>query len=190
VGLLCPEYVGERASDCYCVFLGIDETKQETKAGANKFAYWVTQNIESGQWTKLPNVTMTQIVASRQFKRFLTGNLEAAVPAYPPFNGVEKHFLRTQIARIVGSTSVSPDGYYALDDNDPPAVVPAEAEAFNEAFPKAAQDLKDPEAWKHHEIELNKLGRVTAMPEILGMYSMTIMLDAEVVFTNLCLNRR
>jgi radial spoke head protein 4A len=146
---------------------GIDETKQEGKSGVNKFAYWVTQNIESGVWTKLPNVTMTQVVAARQFKRFLKGDLEAAVPAYPPFNGVEKHLLRTQIARIVGSTSISPDGFYAMDDNDPPAVVPAEAEALNEAFPKPAADLKDPEAWKHHEIELNKLGRVTAMPEVL-----------------------
>jgi len=147
---------------------GIDETKQETKAGANKFAYWVTQNVESAVWTKLPNVTMAQVVAARQFKRFFTGDLEAAVPSYPPFQGVEKHLLRTQIARIVGATSISPDGFFALDESEPPQVVLAEAEALNEAFPKPAAELKDPEAWKHHEIDLNKLGRVTAMPEVTG----------------------
>jgi hypothetical protein len=34
-----------------------------------------------------------------------------------------------------------------------------EAEALAEAFPKPASDLKDIEAWKHHEIELNSIGR-------------------------------
>ena len=34
----------------------------------------------------------------------------------------------------------------------------AESEALAEAFPKAASELKEPDAWKHHEIELNKLG--------------------------------
>jgi radial spoke head protein 4A len=43
----------------------------------------------------------------------------------------------------------------------------AEAEALNERFPKAGEELKDPEQWKHHEVELNALGRVRAMPEQL-----------------------
>lgn len=43
----------------------------------------------------------------------------------------------------------------------------AEAEAFNERFPKAVADLKDVESgWKHHETPLNALGRVTALPEL------------------------
>lgn len=130
---------------------GVDESKQEGKAGANKYAYWVTQSIEEGKWTKLPNVTMEQVVKARQFRRLLTGNLDAPVPSYPPFPGTERHLLRTQIACIAGATSISPDGFFALDDEDPPQVRPAEAEALNEAFPKAASELKDPEAWKHHE---------------------------------------
>ncbi len=146
---------------------GAVDTKQEGRNGANKNAYWVTQSIESATWTKLPNVTMEQVVAARQFKRFFTGDLQAPVPAYPPFKGLEINLLRTQIACIVGATSISPDGYYDLNEDDPPAVVPAEAEAMNERFPKTSGDLKDPEAWKHHETELNKIGRVTAMPEQL-----------------------
>ena len=147
---------------------GIDETKQEGKSGANKYAYWVSQNIEGNEWIKLPNVTMAQITTARVTKKFLTGNLDAPVRTYPPFDGIEKNLLRAQIARIAAATSISPDGYFALSEDDPPLVVPAEAEAVNEAFPKMSSELKDPEAWKHHETALNKLGRINAMPEVLG----------------------
>jgi radial spoke head protein 4A len=146
---------------------GVEDIKQEGKAGANKYAYWATQSIENAQWTKLPNVTMEQVVKTRQFRRLLTGNLEACVPAYPPFPGAEKHLLRAMLACLVGETSISPDGFFELDDGEPPAVKAAEAEALNERFPKTADELKDPDSWKHHETELNKLGRVLAMPEQL-----------------------
>lgn len=148
---------------------GINEFQQEGKSGANKYAYYVSQSFESGNssWIKLPNVTMRQIVQCRQFKRLLTGSLDAPVSSYPPFDGTEKNLLRAQIARIVGATSISPDGFFTLSEDDPPAVVPAEAEALNEAFPKASSELKEPDAWKHHECDLNKVGRVTAMPEQL-----------------------
>ena len=46
---------------------GIDDKKQEGKSGANKYAYWVTQNFESKVWTKLPNVTSDQVVKARYF---------------------------------------------------------------------------------------------------------------------------
>lgn len=146
---------------------GIDETKQETKAGVNKYAYWVTQSVETGIWEKLPNVTMEHLVKIRSFKRILTGQLENPVASYPPFPGTEKHLLRGIVALIVGETSISPDGFYELDDSDPPVVKPAEAEALNEKFPKPASELKEPDAWKHHEIEINKIGRITALPEQL-----------------------
>lgn len=148
---------------------GIDELKQEGKAGANKFIYYVSQSVEAGNatWTKLPNVTMRQVVQSRQFKRLLTGSLDSPVPSYPPFDGSERHLLRTQIARIVGATSISPDGFFTLSEDDPPNVVPSEPEVLNEAFPKPSSELKEPDAWKHHESDLNRVGRITAMPEQL-----------------------
>lgn len=160
-----PYYVVEGLSDADEE--DVDEAKQEGRGGVNKYAYWVSQSVESGVWTKLPNVTCAQIVTARMFKRFLTGNLEAPVPSYPPFPGVEKNLLRAQIARIVGATSISPDGYFALDDSEPPVVKLAEEEALAE-FPKASSTLKDPEAWKCHESNPNKIGRVTALPEVLG----------------------
>jgi radial spoke head protein 4A len=60
------------------------------------------------------------------FKRLLTGQLDAAVPSYPPFKGTEKNLLRAQIARIVVATSISPDGFFPLNEDDPPSAVPAE----------------------------------------------------------------
>lgn len=147
---------------------GPEETVQEGRGGANKYSYWVTQCLESGQWVKLPNVTMAQVVIARQFKRYLTGDLEAPVPTYPPFPGTEKNLLRTLIALIAGSTSISPAGYFELnEDEDPPTIKLAEQEALNEAFPKPASELKEADSWVHHEIELNVLGRVLAMPEVL-----------------------
>jgi radial spoke head protein 4A len=107
---------------------------------------------------------MEQVVKARLFRRLLTGNLDAAVPSYPPFEGTERNLLRAQIARIAGATSISPDGYYDLSEEGD-AVTPAEAEALIErGFPKVSSDLKDPEGWKHHIADLNRLGRVTALP--------------------------
>jgi radial spoke head protein 4A len=143
----------------------MDERLQEGRIGANKFVYFVSQSLESDVWVKLPNVTSEQIVKVRQFRRLLTGDLEAAVPSYPPFPGQEKHLLRAMLANIVHDTSISPDGFFDLDDSDPPMVKAAEAEQFNERFPKPSSDLKELENWKHHETPLNVLGRVTAMPE-------------------------
>lgn len=146
----------------------IDETLQEGRNGANKYVYYVAQSCESIEWVKLPNVTMSQIVASRKFKKYMTGNLDAAIQSFPPFPGTERNFLRTQIALIAGATSVSPAGYFELnEDEDPPVVKLAEAETLNENFPKPSSELKELDAWVHHEIELNEIGRATALPEQL-----------------------
>ena len=102
-----PYYIVEGLSDGDPE--GVDPAKQEGKEGANKYVYWVAQSTEaSSGWVKLPHVTSDEVVTSRKFKRLLTGNLDAAVPAYPPFNGTEKNLLRAIIARIAGATLVSP----------------------------------------------------------------------------------
>lgn len=146
----------------------VDPKLVEGKEGANKYTYWVTQDVESCVWTKLPHVTMAQIVSFRLSKRFLTGYLGAEVAAYPPFPGDESSLLRTMIACIAGATTVSPDGFYEMDEeSDPPVEKMAEAEAIAERFPKPANELKEADAWKHHERDLNALGRITAMPEEL-----------------------
>lgn len=171
---------------------GIDETKQEGKGGANKYSYWVSQNIEGGKWTKLPSVTMAQIVVARKTKKFLTGDLEATVSVYPPFDGVEKNLLRAQIARIAGATSIAPDGYFVASEDEPPVAQPAEAEPFNEACVsrsmfKSSTELRDASAWKHYEQGFNKLGRIQPMPEVLGEDGEPILPDEPVeCFPILC----
>lgn len=40
----------------------LDERAQEGRSGANKFTYWVTQNPETNEWIKLPNVTSEQVI--------------------------------------------------------------------------------------------------------------------------------
>ena len=143
---------------------GVDEALQEGRSGVNKFKYWVASSVEAApkDWRALPNVTCEQIVKSKQFKKLLSGNLDGAVFAYPPFPGNEKELLRAQIARITAATSISPDGFWGLDDDGNVKI--AEAEAMAGAFPKAAGELTNPDAWKHHEKELNILGRITKMP--------------------------
>ena len=38
------------------------------------------------------------------------------VITHPPFPGVERNYLRSQIARISASTQISPIGYFRFDD--------------------------------------------------------------------------
>lgn len=159
-----------------------DPTKVEGKEGGNKFQYYVSQAPDDKKsWVVLPQLTMAQVQTSRQFKRLLTGNLDAAVPTFPVFPGTERNLLRAIIGRIGGATSISPDGYYALDDEG--EVKPAEAEDLAGAFPKDGEAMKDPEAWKHHECDLNALGRVKAMPEQLGEDGEPIVEDEPVEAT-------
>ena len=82
----------------------VDDSLQEGRNGANKYSYWVARSCTAApeEWVKLPNVTMAQVVKARQFKRFLSGDLDSIVESYPPFPGNEANLLRTQIARISG----------------------------------------------------------------------------------------
>lgn len=144
----------------------IDPRKMEGTSGTNRYTYWVTRGADQ-PWVQLPPVTQAQIVVSRKIRRFFSGDLEAAVPGYPPFPGTEKNLLRAQIARIGAGCLVSPAGFFEVDeDSDPPAIKVAEAEAINEAFPKAIDDLRTVDGWVHHEMEINAIGRVRPQPEV------------------------
>ena len=46
--------------------------------GCNSQVFWVTDNILH-DWIQLPDVKPSHIVASRQIKKILTGNLNASV---------------------------------------------------------------------------------------------------------------
>lgn len=38
------------------------------------------------------------------------------VDSYPLFQGLEKHYLRAQIARITAATQISPQNYFVIDN--------------------------------------------------------------------------
>ena len=135
----------------------------EGAEGTNKDAFWVATRA-GGDWIRLPNVTPEAIVAARQLKKFLTGDLSAPVPSYPVFpGGTEAHYLRAQIALINADCAVSPDGFYAEDDeadDDIKKIKPVdEIEEY-----KTIDDLKSPANWKHHELPINSNGRCNQPP--------------------------
>lgn len=45
-------------------------------------------------------------------------NLNQQIVSHPPFPGLEKNYLRAQVARISAATTVSPIGYFRFDDNE------------------------------------------------------------------------
>jgi radial spoke head protein 4A len=61
--------------------------------GVNRFTYFVTTSTLNN-WVKLPDLTPTQVKASRCIKILFTGDLEHNICTNPSFDGLEKHYLR------------------------------------------------------------------------------------------------
>ncbi|KAJ8608810.1 hypothetical protein CTAYLR_009353 [Chrysophaeum taylorii] len=135
----------------------------EGAEGANKYAFWVCK-YAGGDWTKLPNVSPEAIVVARQIKRYLTGDLDAKVPSYPPFpGGTEAHLVRAQIAQITAECCVSPAGFYQEDDEAEEGIKSIKKVDEMEDY-KSMDDLKDGSNWKHHELPINVNGRCNQPP--------------------------
>ena len=140
----------------------LGNTIEPTGKGANKFTYWVC-SVAGGPWTRLPNVTPEQVIIARKVRRFLTGNLDAAVGGHPPFPGREKSFIRALIAIISAETVISPDGVFVQsEDEESPFDINPNEEEFE------APDLSDLSNWKHHVLPLNAIGRCTPNPPELN----------------------
>ncbi|CAN0029291.1 unnamed protein product [Phaeothamnion confervicola] len=157
----------------------LDPAIAEGTDGANRFAYWVS-SAAGHAWELLPPVTAAQVVGARQLRRYLTGDLNAPVPGYPPFPGKERALLRAQIARIASATSVSPAGFFELDEeSDPPAIRPAASETLAESYPKSPAELAAADAWCHYALELNARGRCRPPPPPPGADGDEDATDAE-----------
>lgn len=80
----------------------------------------VPLSVAGDPWLKLPRVDPTHIVAARRIRKLLTGVLDAPVVSYPPFPkpGLEKNYLRAQIARISGTTHISPRDYFQTEEDE------------------------------------------------------------------------
>lgn len=126
--------------------------------GANMFTYWVTTDLTAPTWTKLPNIYPKHIIAARNIKKMLTGDLKAKVITHPHFPGDEMVLLRAQIARITADTVLCIGGFIKANEDgeveeDPEFVVPMPSE------------LSKKEAWTHEKLHILRNGR-TAHPEI------------------------
>ncbi|CAF4255709.1 unnamed protein product, partial [Adineta steineri] len=67
--------------------------------GTNQYTYFVT-NSPGLPWIKLPNVKPATINYVRKIRCLFTGCLLSQVTGFPPIFGLEKDYLRAQIARI------------------------------------------------------------------------------------------
>eukprot|EP00294_Goniomonas_avonlea_P003091 CAMPEP_0114557750 /NCGR_PEP_ID=MMETSP0114-20121206/10001_1 /TAXON_ID=31324 /ORGANISM="Goniomonas sp, Strain m" /LENGTH=486 /DNA_ID=CAMNT_0001743067 /DNA_START=59 /DNA_END=1519 /DNA_ORIENTATION=- len=125
----------------------------------NQYAYFVCTQLGE-PWEKLPDVTPAQIVAARKLKRFFTGDLNSKVNSVsPPFEGLEREYLRAQICRIRHATSVGPKGLLtdATEEEDESPNV-----AANEEFkPLPLDELKNVGlgGWVHTAQEILPQGR-------------------------------
>jgi radial spoke head protein 4A len=81
---------------------------EESGKGLNEFRYYVATSDDLTEWTVLADVLPSHIIAARLIHKCFTGDLEAPVDCHPQFPGVEKHYLRAQIARISSATLIAP----------------------------------------------------------------------------------
>jgi len=94
-----------------------DPNQEEKGTGVNKYSYFVTNGPFSA-WSRLPDLSPTQISAARGIKFMFSGDLERDIICNPFFFGKEKHLLRAQITRIIHSTVLVPKGSYKIDEEN------------------------------------------------------------------------
>ena len=133
-------------------------------AGLNECVYFVASGV-AGAFEQLPDVRPEQIAASLRIKKLFTGDLGAPVACYPPFPGVERDYLRTQIARIAQATVLVPTGKFAVTDADEEAGTPAFVGEDEGYEPKAAADYLELDNWSRWYGGLLKTGRLTHPPK-------------------------
>jgi len=136
------------------------------KKGVNKYIFWVSNNLME-DWYELPDVSEEQIRASREFKYFLTGNLESPVLSARYFPGKEAHLLKCQIVRILHGSFVVPNEYLKIkqidnDDNLKDRVVEfnEESNPYPHIIKKSPEEMKTPESWVHENDRILKCGRI------------------------------
>jgi len=133
-----------------------DNKMEPIGTGANQYVYYVSNSIINSKWQRLPPVTPELIILSRQMRRHFTGDLSSSVLGFPRFPYSEGHYLRAQIARITAATTISPKGYYSLDQEDEDSGVMIEDEEFQGL---SNDELLSADNWCHHRPHLLRQGR-------------------------------
>ncbi|XP_043473694.1 radial spoke head protein 6 homolog A [Leptopilina heterotoma] len=138
--------------------------------GLNQKVYFVCNSPGIDKWIELPIVTPQQIVASRSITRAFTGDLKTEIFSFPLFPGNEANYLRSQIARITASTSISPVGYFKIKEGENENEEGIEKEQMSDGIltknpdydPYPVKELIDLSMsnWCHHSPIILKQGRI------------------------------
>eukprot|EP01017_Pseudomicrothorax_dubius_P005628 TRINITY_DN11459_c0_g1_i8.p1 TRINITY_DN11459_c0_g1~~TRINITY_DN11459_c0_g1_i8.p1 ORF type:complete len:489 (-),score=113.27 TRINITY_DN11459_c0_g1_i8:797-2263(-) len=130
--------------------------------GVNALTYWVANDVQ-GHWHELPAISPEHIKRARTAKHIMTGHLNAKVDVYPPFPGVEKHYLKAQIVRITYSTVIAPNNFYKANDEDATKI-----EISEEFAMPGTEELKSLENWVHVHPNILEAGRITHLEPQVG----------------------
>lgn len=139
--------------------------QEEKGTGVNKYSYFVTHSSLT-QWTRLPDLTLKDIKASRNIKVMFTGDLERPIFTNPFFFGQEKHYLRAQISRITHSTAVFPNGLWRVikeDEKDTAEIEENTPEEGEIVMPSTA-DMGNLSMWVHAQKNILFNGRTAHVP--------------------------
>jgi radial spoke head protein 4A len=80
---------------------------RSNEKGVNKYMYFVCSDL-TNEWEELDDVKPSQLIASRRVTYTFTGELNKKIITNPHFPGLEKDYLRCQIARISHNTTIIP----------------------------------------------------------------------------------
>jgi radial spoke head protein 4A len=131
--------------------------------GVNKCTYWVSHS-SFGKWTKLPDLSPKDIRASRDIKVLFTGNLERTIHTNPFFFGLEKNYLRAQIARISHATSLAPSGLFRFVEESTRDVEDNVPDEGDIVLPSTLE-MSSPSRWVHHSVSILNNCRTTHMEQ-------------------------
>jgi hypothetical protein len=88
---------------------------EESGKGLNEYRYYVATSDDLSEWVQLADVLPSHIIAARMIHKAFSGDLDAIVECHPQFPGVEKHYLRAQIARISCATMIAPKDIHVTE---------------------------------------------------------------------------
>ena len=115
-------------------------------------------------WVKLPDLAPKDLKAARSIKVLFSGNTERALFTNPYFFGLEKHYLRAQIARIYHSTTLCPKGLYKIpEDSETRRDTELNTPEEGEIVMPSTSEMTNPEMWVHETVGILKNCRTTHM---------------------------
>lgn len=140
-----------------------NDMEKRKEDGINRNVFYVTNDL-CEKWIELPDIKPIQIIQSRNIRYSFTGDLNRVICSNPSFNGLEKHLLRCQIARIYHGAKLVPNlNHYTIEDLENPfrPLTPSE-----KPKPLKYEDLISLKNWIHYAPGILNCGRVSHIIEV------------------------